>query len=1046
MPRHLLTRVGLFLAALVATLGAAALAERQTSRVPAPLFVQPIDREYTKRILDNTPDHRTLTELVNHMPVSSTVPSPLSFLGYVPGENNRVTYHKDIVRYLQALDRASERVVEWEIGKSEEGRPMVAVAIADEATIAAFDKFKTITAQLTDPRKLTDGQARQLIQNGKPIYYVTGAIHATELGSPEMLMELAFRLAVEETPFIQQIRNDIIVVITPVTEVDGHERQVDNRRAQEAGQSPPGMIYWGRYVQHDNNRDGIGKGLALSRNMLESFLDLHPQVLHDLHESVTLLYTSTGTGPYNPVVAPIQTNEWWWLAETEIMEMTRRGVPGVWTYNYYDGWVPNYMFWIGVTHNSIGRFYETQWYSGNSGSAAAGRGASPLDGGLSTARSDSGRLALPNAIAATAAVAPGTPGAEMIGSEAPASAPIGGRGRTVVGAGQSREWYRPNPVPPEGIQWSGRSNINIQQSALLIAMNAVARNKEMFLENYYAKNKSVIEKGRTRAPFAYVVPAAQRRAVEAADLMNLIRREGAEVHVATEPFSIGSTAVAKGDYVIRLDQPYGGIVETLLGVQWYPSENQRPYDDTGWDIPAVRNLQTIRIDERSIFDKPMALAAVDFNVIGAIHGTGATLIVDHTTDNTLATFRFRHATVRMSAAEHGFDLAGHHFAAGAFVIRDADVASLRPTIRELGLSAWATDQMPDVGIHDLDVPRIGYMHTWTSTQDEGWTRLALDALKIPYHYFGDNLARRGGLRAKYDVLIYPHAPMIQTESTGLPAGPLVPYRTTALTPNLSGAPDASDDTRGGLGQDGLRELARFVSEGGLLIAEGATASLFTEFEITTDVSRDEPGDLLAQGSVLKTLLHDKSSPVLYGYDQDALAVMFRNSPLFRVSSSSGDGALPRRPAPPSTVLAPPSLTPMAAPPRLTTLAGPLLPLVSEPPGGRESAVHDRPGTAGATAGASTPPARGAAAFGVAGIVGAPRVLLQYPDDPNDLLLSGELAGAAHLAGRPVLIDLPIGKGHVLMFACRPFWRYQTQGDFFLALNAMLNWNDLSVGR
>ena len=93
--------------------------------------------------------------------------------------------------------------------------------------------------------------------------------------------------------------------------------------------------------------------------------------MHDLHESVTLLYISTGTGPYNAVVDPIQVNEWWLLAQTEIMEMTKRDVPGVWTYNYYDGWVPNYMFWIGVTHNSIGRFYETQSYRRRSQPAAA---------------------------------------------------------------------------------------------------------------------------------------------------------------------------------------------------------------------------------------------------------------------------------------------------------------------------------------------------------------------------------------------------------------------------------------------------------------------------------------------------------------------------------------------------------------------------------------------------------------------------------------------------------------------------------------------------
>ncbi len=241
---------------------------------------------------------------------------------------------------------------------------MVALAIADEATIKSLDKYKQITAQLSDPRKLTDAQAKALIQTGKPIYWATGSLHSSETGSPEMLIELAYRLAVEETPFIREIRNNAIVVITPVSEVDGHERQVDNRRAQDAGQPQPGMTYWGKYVAHDNNRDGIGKGLKLTQNMLKAFLDLHPQVMHDLHESVTLLYTSTGTGPYYPEVAPVQVTEWWWLAETEIMGMTKRGVPGVWTYNYYDGWVPNYMFWIAVTHNSIGKFYETQSYGG----------------------------------------------------------------------------------------------------------------------------------------------------------------------------------------------------------------------------------------------------------------------------------------------------------------------------------------------------------------------------------------------------------------------------------------------------------------------------------------------------------------------------------------------------------------------------------------------------------------------------------------------------------------------------------------------------------
>ena len=122
---------------------------------------QAMDQEYTRRILEATPDRRILTELVDHMPASSTVPSPLKVLGYVPGENSRVTYHKDIVSYYQALDKASARVTMWETGKTEEGRPMVALAVADEATIASLDWYKQITRKLTDPRALTEAQARQ---------------------------------------------------------------------------------------------------------------------------------------------------------------------------------------------------------------------------------------------------------------------------------------------------------------------------------------------------------------------------------------------------------------------------------------------------------------------------------------------------------------------------------------------------------------------------------------------------------------------------------------------------------------------------------------------------------------------------------------------------------------------------------------------------------------------------------------------------------------------------------------------------------------------
>jgi hypothetical protein len=522
--------------------------------------------------------------------------------------------------------------------------------------------------------------------------------------------------------------------------------------------------------------------------------------------------------------------------------------------------------------------------------------------------------------------------------------------------------------------------------------------------------------------------------------------------------------VAAGDYIVRLDQPYGAVVETLLGTQWYPADNPRPYDDTGWFIPGLRNIKSYAIDDKTIFDKPMTLAKANFKVPGTITGTGSTIVIDHTTDNTLATFRFANPTVKMSAAEAAFEMGGHKFAPGAFVIANANRATLEPQIKDLGLMAWATDTPPSVRMHDLDVPRIGYIHSWQNTQDEGWVRMAFDKLKVPYTYFGDNVVRQGGLRAKYDVIIYPHAG-VQADSEGIPSGTPVPYKgNPSLTPNIASAPDQTDDTRGGLGRDGLRELAKFVNDGGVLITEGGTSTLFPQYEITQGIAIDNAGSVYAPGSVVKVVLGDKTSPILYGYDQNALAVMFRGNPLLSIGArpapaggepqaGRGGGGGGRGGGAGLAGVSNINMQPMSALPRLTTLDGPQ----PAPAGGVGASTTfvaggrggggggrgggGRGGGGGDVAPAST--ARGPAAFGVTS-TGAPRVLLSYPNDPNDLLLSGALAGGENLVGRPVLVDAPVGTGHVIIFATRPFWRYQTQGNYFLAFNAMLNWNDLNA--
>jgi len=581
-------------------------------------------------------------------------------------------------------------------------------------------------------------------------------------------------------------------------------------------------------------------------------------------------------------------------------------------------------------------------------------------------------------------------------------------------------------------------------------------NKELYLENYYVKNKRAIEFGRTGkdaddkpTPNAWVVPATQHRKADAADLINELRHQGAEVHVASSAFTAGGVSVAAGDYVIRADQPYRTLIDMYTSVQNYPPANPRPYDDTGWTMQYMRNVKLTPIHDKAVLDKPMTLLTADARAAGGIEGSGSTIVVSHTSDNNLMTFRFRNADVKMLAAEDDFEAGGHKLRAGSFIIPNADRAKLEPMLKDLGLSAWAVASAPSVKTHDMTVPRIGYIHSWSRTQDEGWVRAALDYYHVPYTYFADKKLREGNLRAKYDVIIYPHVGgTAQSMIAGIPMTGTqpIPYKKSDLTPNL-GYMDSTDDIRGGMGFEGLQELGKFVQEGGTLISEGSTASLMAEYDLSGGVTVEHPTTLFARGSILRTVFADLKSPIAYGYDGKDLPVYFNQDPVLSAGGGAagafggfggggggrgGGGAAEGQNVTPNAArihVAPLDLSAATAASTEEAAAG----------GGR----------AGRGGGGGRGGRGGGGGGGFGGGAGAgerPRVVLQFGSNANDLLLSGTLAGGEALTNRAAAVDVPLGKGHIVMFALRPFWRWQTQGTYFLAFNAILNWDHLDAGK
>ncbi|HEV8487428.1 MAG TPA: M14 family zinc carboxypeptidase, partial [Blastocatellia bacterium] len=746
---------------------------------------QPIDEEYTRKIREYTTETFFNSPLTDYLPASKTVPTPKAVLGDVAGAPGKLPYSHEVYAYMRMLEKASPRVKVFSIGTTEEGREMIAVAVASEANLAKLEENRARLAKLADPRtiNLDDAQAEQLVAASIPIYYITGTIHSPETGAPTALMEMAYRLAVDESSYIKAIRDNVVTLITPIVEVDGRDRQVDvyNWHLAHPNQNWPPLIYWGHYVAHDNNRDAMALTLKLTQNVLKTFIGWKAQVLHDLHESVPYLYDNTvGDGPYNAWIDPILADEWQMLGWNNVSEMTKFGMPGVFTHGTFDTWSPGYLMFIAASHNGISRLYET---FGNGGADTVERTLSPQE--------------------------------------------------------YARTWYRQNPPLPKA-KWSQRNNNNYEQTGVLTALSYFAANNKLFLRNFYLKSKRSIEKPKNAGPAAYVFPADDPRPGGQAELLRLLQMQGAEVSRATAAFTVtmpakkkprkpadatapgGGAAADKpaekapdkatdkkdepttetrqfpsGSYVVRMDQPYSRIVDMLLDYQyWSPNDPQKSiYDDTGWTFGELGNVQVVRVADLKVLAAPMERVSGEVRAPGGVKGAGSLFLVNHNADNALMTLRYRFKDASFESAEEPFEAAGRKFNRGSFIIRKVATADLDRAATELGIQVQAVDSAPSVKTHAVRAARIALLHTWLGTQDEGWWRLAFDQLKIPFTYINtQDVAKDGELNSKYDAIVFSPVGRGNPQAIvdGMPMfGNPLPWKTTTLTPNL-GKIDSTD--------------------------------------------------------------------------------------------------------------------------------------------------------------------------------------------------------------------------------------------------------------
>ncbi len=794
-----------------------------------------VDQKATTDIRKYTTEARYCAPLVSYIPEHATVPSPRDILGHIAGAEGDLTRVADEYRYLEALAKASPRVKIEEIGKSEEGRRMIMLIIADEETLNNLDQYRQYTAQLSDTRVTNEKQAMEISAKAKPIMTINAGLHSTETGPPEMVMELAYRLAVSEHPDIKEIRNNVITTIIPVMDPDGRDRIVDwyyrilkdyKNRDYIPSTSPP---YWGSHAYHDNNRDGIQMTLELTKSYNRMFHRWHPQYGLDLHESVPLLYVSTGTGPYNEMVDPITVNEWQWIANWEISELTKQGMPGVWTWAFYTGWNPGYLVWIANNHNSIGRFYET---FGNSIPKTMEREIQRRD-------------------------AAGNPST-------------------------SREWYRPSP-PDAKVNWSLRNNTNYMQSGVLSSLTLMARNKKTFLFNFWKKGFNSYHKGLNEAPYGWVIPAEQAAKDRTVYLINQLRGHGIEIHRATVNINLKNDTIQNGDFVVRLDQPYANFARTLLSDIIFPKNSKyRPYDDVSWTLGKLYRVETRAIKDKSIFEIT-TLSKIDQNVnLETNEESGRVFIIPHKGSNSLIGLRFAIKGYPAYASDTAFSVDGKHFPAGSMIIRnDRGLENpLKEAAQKAMLDVYACQNMPEVAMHELDLPRIALYHNWTYTQPDGWVRYTLQDAGIEFDYINDDDIKAGNLKQKYDVILMAHQrgglkTMIHGRDPKFGPQPF----TASEEFKSHGKIDQSEDITGGIGFNGLANLESFLNENGMLMLFGGAGQLATESGLLRNVS--SRSGVNTPGSSLQTLVVRRDHPITYGF-KDIHHVFRTNGPMYSV--------------------------------------------------------------------------------------------------------------------------------------------------------------------
>jgi hypothetical protein len=774
------------------------------------------------------------------------IPSPQEVFGFKMGEDKKLIDWSQIVSYFKTVDDQSGRVIVQELGRSTRDRPFILAIISSEANIKNIERYKAIQRQLAKPYTLDADAAAKLVGEGKTVVLITLNIHSTEIAASQESVELLHEFATSDSPQVQKILDNCIVLLIPSLNPDGQQLVVDWYKktlgTPSEGVLPPELYHY--YAGHDNNRDWFMYNLAESRHTARVlYHDWFPEIVYDQHQmgyNGPRLFLPPYSDPVNPNVHPLLTAQTNLLGKYVVTALQQQGFKGVVTGTVFNAFFEGTMSKTPLWHNRIGILSEM------------------------------------------AGVNIATPVYFPKGS-------VGGMGLELP-----ENKTQTNFLDPwNGGWWRLRDIIDYEKAVTYSLLEFAAIFKDQVKTNFYNLNRESIKRGQTQAPYGFLVPVDQHDPNAATELVNRLIISGVEVNETTEPLSVEGRKVSVGSYWIPLAQPSRAYIKDLLEAQIYPNLKQYPggpprvpYDVTGWTLPMQMGVEVLELNEPLALQiKPVQTATIPGGL-----GTpaGQFFILERRYSNS---YGLAHALLKQNVAVYELlqpiespIQARSSLPAGTFVIPAdrVDRALLDRLAREWQVPVGSIESRP-AQMRELGRARIGIYQPWVTSIDEGWTRFVLDQFKIEYRTLHNDDIKKGGakLRAEYDLIIVPDLSvnLIINGKEEPPEGAKADKEEEPIV----GTPQLPKEYQGGIGKEGVEAVKDFVKNGGTLLTF-ATACNFAIEKLRLPAINELKGvsskDFYAPGSIFEVNI-DSREPLAFGMQQKAF-IYFVNNPAFKL--------------------------------------------------------------------------------------------------------------------------------------------------------------------